>query len=45
MSERAADIFSKNYLRTCTDFFNAMEKKKRQQIKKGGDIHFHIIKR
>lgn len=29
MSERAADIFSKNYLRTCTDFFNAMEKKKK----------------
>lgn len=44
MSERAADIFSKNYLRTCTDFFNAM-KKKRQQIKKGGGIYTFTLSR
>lgn len=47
MSERAADIFSKNYLHTCTGFFVCFVfrqwKKKKVTDKK--DKHLHIVKR
>lgn len=50
MSERAADIFSKNYLHTCTDYFfslsfkrNGGGRKKKGNIKKR--IHMFTLSR
>lgn len=48
MSERAADIFSKNYLHTCTGFvFHSFvfEQWKKKKVTDKKDKHLHIVER